>query len=78
MHKICVDNLAFVVFIVLYFCLCVRDTMSEEKIFVTVSMAPFRSNRQALHGIFQYVLTITKPPQKLKFSSSTHMHTVSS
>jgi len=52
--------------------------MSEEKIFVTVSMAPFRSNRQALHGIFQYVLTITKPPQKLKFSSSTHMHTVSS
>jgi len=42
-----------------------RVTISEEARFLTVSMAIFRNNRQALYGIFQYVLTstTTNPPQ---------------
>jgi len=40
-------------------------------------MTTFRDNK-TLYGIFQYDLTTTNPPKKLKFSSSQHMHTVSS
>ena len=42
-----------------------RATISAEAKFLTVSMATFRDNKQALYGIFQYVLTT---------SNSQHQH----
>jgi len=53
-----------------------RVAIPEETKFLTVSMAPSRGNKQALCGIFQYVLTTTNPPHNLKFSSSQRMHIV--
>jgi len=41
-------------------------------------MVTFCNRKQALCGIFQYVLATTNPPQKLKFLSSQHIHIVSS
>ena len=38
-------------------------TISPEAKFLTVSMATFRDNKQALYGIFQYVLTTSNSLQ---------------
>jgi len=40
-----------------------RVTISAEAKFLTISMATFRDNKQALYGIFQYVLTTSSSPQ---------------
>ena len=40
-----------------------RVPISAEEKFLTVSMATFRDNKQALYGIFQYVLTSSNSPQ---------------
>jgi len=40
-----------------------RVAISAEAKFLTVLMATFCDNKQALHGIFQYVLTTTNPLQ---------------
>jgi len=40
-----------------------RVNISEEAKFLTVSMAAFRDNKQALYGIFQYVRTRINPLQ---------------
>jgi len=37
--------------------------ISEEVKFLTVPMATFLDTKQALYGIFEYVLTNTYPPQ---------------
>ena len=51
-----------------------RFTISEEVKFMRVSIATFHDNKQALYGIFQYVLATTTPQAKFKLSSSQHMH----
>jgi len=38
-------------------------TISAAAKFLAVPMATFRDNKQALHGIFHYVLTTPNPPQ---------------
>jgi len=42
----------------------IRVTISEEANFLTISMATFCDNKQALYSIFQYVLATTNLPQK--------------